>query len=37
MQKLYRMIAKAALSNHPVLILEGNGGTIYSLLGSISE
>jgi DNA-binding NtrC family response regulator len=37
MEKLYRMIAKAALSNHPVLILEGNGGTIHSLLGSFSE
>jgi two-component system response regulator AtoC len=36
-EKLYRMIAKAALSNHPVLILEGNGGTIHSLLGSFSE
>ena len=41
MEKLYRIIAKAAHSNHPVLILgrernrQGNSGTIHTLLGTI--
>ena len=42
MEKLYRMIAKAALSNHPVLDSgrkrnrKGNGGASHSLLRSVS-